>query len=171
MWIKMSNKKLVVNSGDVYFIPLFLYEESSTKSFSRYKFGGEEQEFCFFRIIDDHLGAGILIEIFNCVGGIETDMNEILSSQRLFKPIYISGLGISKKRWRKVGETKNYNKETDSNYSSIQFLIGMPGEFRLWCNDMESDIDSSQDIDDVEEHIIWTSMQVEKRVLKVLGRL
>ena len=80
-------------------------------------------------------------------------------------------MGISKKRWRKVGEAKNYNKETDSNYSSIQFLIGMPGEFRLWCNDMESDIDSTQDVDDVEEHIIWTSMQVEKRVLRVLGRL
>ena len=62
MWIKMDNKKLVVNSGDVYFIPLFLYEESSTKSFSRYKFGGVQQEFCFFRVIDDHLGSGILIE-------------------------------------------------------------------------------------------------------------
>lgn len=47
----MSNKKLVVNSGGVYFIPLFLYEETSAKNFSRYKFGGVGQEFCFFRII------------------------------------------------------------------------------------------------------------------------
>ncbi|MBY7901874.1 immunity 26/phosphotriesterase HocA family protein [Vibrio fluvialis] len=87
----MSNKKLVVNSGGVYFIPLFLYEETSAKNFSRYKFGGVGQEFCFFRIIFDHLGSGILIEIFNCVGGIEADMNEIVSFPRLFKPIYISG--------------------------------------------------------------------------------
>ncbi|OOF13494.1 hypothetical protein BZG79_08090, partial [Salinivibrio sp. MA427] len=163
----MKDKKLIVHPGDVYFIPLFLHGESSAKSFSRYKFGGDDQDFCFLRVIDNHLGSGVLIEVFNYVGSIEADVGEIISSERLFEPIYIAGEGISKKRWRKVGETKDYDKETHSNYSSIQFLIGLPGEFRLWCNGIEYNVDTSIDkLENIEEHIILTSKQVEKRVLK-----
>ena len=166
----VMNNKLNVSKGEIYFIPLFLSGEPSSKSFHRYDFNSKNKEFIFFRIIDDQAGSGILIEVFNFVGGVESLEESITLSPRLFDPIYIAGDGISKKRWRKIGETKNYDKEKDSSYSSIKFLIGPPDDLRLWCNGVESPFSTSQDHMEIEEHIIWTAKQTEKRVLEHLKR-
>ncbi|WP_164969896.1 hypothetical protein [Malaciobacter molluscorum] len=46
----MSKKTLTVNKGDIYFIPLFLSHDMSTKSYFRYKFEEDSRIFVFFEL-------------------------------------------------------------------------------------------------------------------------
>lgn len=56
---------MILNSGDVFSIPLFLNDVSAIKNFSRFDFSKEGMEFCFARIIEDRGGSGILMEVFD----------------------------------------------------------------------------------------------------------
>lgn len=51
---------------------------------------------------------------------------------RLFPPVIITPLGISKGRWRRIGKQENYNKEQDSMYSDITLVSGAEGHYFLW---------------------------------------
>jgi len=94
----MSKKILTVNAGDIYFVPLFLSHDMSNKSYFRYKFGEEEQVFCFLRIVKDLIGSGILVEVFDYIGGADSSVESIVDSGRMFEPVLIIGDGIHKKR-------------------------------------------------------------------------
>ena len=43
-----------------------------------------------------------------------------------------TAMGFNKKRWRFIFEGLNYDKEKDSNYSSISFLLGDEYDTKLW---------------------------------------
>ena len=92
----MSKKTLTVNAGDIYFVPLFLSHDMSTKSYSRYKFGESGQKFCFLRIINDLMGTGILVEIFNYIGDLGASVESIMTSGRMFEPVLIVGDGTGR---------------------------------------------------------------------------
>jgi hypothetical protein len=163
--MKVSN----IIEGDIYSIPLFLTSESVLKSFSRFKFGLPEQKFCFCRLISDEGGSGILIEVFDYVGAFNSRIEDILSTPRLFNPISIAGLGIKKKRWRKIGETDNYDKEKDSKYSEITLIIGPKDNMRVWRNQQEYPLTEFTDVDSIEPFDIWPELQVENRIVKLLS--
>ncbi|MGU5677859.1 Imm26 family immunity protein [Aeromonas hydrophila] len=150
--------------GDVYSIPLFLTDVSGLKSFSRYDFTKEGMTFCFARIIEDRGGSGLIIEVFNIQGGIETSVSEIVNSSRLFNPVAIAGEAIKKKRWRLVGST-DYEKERDSHYSGITFLIGPRDNRSIWKGGVEIPIDDDSNYHGFEEYIIWPAVQIERRIV------
>ncbi|AAN53014.2 immunity 26/phosphotriesterase HocA family protein [Shewanella oneidensis] len=158
-----------MKDGDVYSIPLFLTDVSGLKSFSRYDFTKEGMAFCFARIIEDRGGSGLIIEVFNIQGGIEMSLSEIVNSSRLFNPVVIAGEAIKKKRWRLIGSTY-YEKERDSNYSEITFLIGPRDNRLIWKGGVEIPIDDSN-CHDFEEYIIWPAVQIEQRIVHELEKI
>ncbi|WP_413663090.1 Imm26 family immunity protein [Microbulbifer sp. CNSA002] len=163
-------KSLKLEDGDVYFIPLFLTEDYSLKSYSRFKFGEGDQEFCFCRIVASEGGAGILIEIFDFVGPAGSDIESIINRPRLIDPVYIVGDGISKKRWRKVGSSKSYNREKDSGYSKIKFVLGRGDDRRVWCDGKEFPFDKIKNAKSIESHKLWTAAQLENRLVNELSK-
>ena len=164
-------KKLVeVRPGEIYAIPLFLSDRPANENFSREKMDGEDKEFCFCRIIEDQLGSGIIVEVFNIKGNLTTDLESIINSPRLFRPVAIAGLGIYKKRWRKIYTQENYDKENDSLYYMIQLVIGPRDTPRLWQNGTETPITHEQ-AKDYEPWVVWVTDQLEKRIIQELSHL
>lgn len=170
MWKEnMSKKTLTVNGGDIYFVPLFLSHDMSTKSYFRYKFGEKGQKFCFLRIIKDLMGSGILVEVFNYIGDIESSVESITTSGRMFEPVLIVGDGIHKKRWRKIGETENYDCESHSNFSQIKLVIGGFEHPKIWQNNETREPD--EDISLIEDGIMWVACQLESRIVEMLSEM
>ncbi|MDG1331782.1 MAG: Imm26 family immunity protein [Crocinitomicaceae bacterium] len=110
--------------GNIFFIPLFLPNgiKDNNKSYTRKKFETSAQ-YAFGRLIEIDKSAGDLVEIFNYIGTIPSDSSVITESGLMFKPFHIA-MAFSKKRWRFIFETPAYDKEKDSNYSEISFLMG-----------------------------------------------
>ena len=164
-------KKLVeVRPGEIYAIPLFLSDRPVSENFSREKMDGEGKEFCFCRIIEDQSGSGIIVEVFNIKGSLHTGLESILNSPRLFRPVAIAGLGIYKKRWRKIHTQENYDREKDSHYSNIQLVIGPRDAPRLWQNGVETPITLEQ-AKDFEPWVVWVTDQLERRIIQELLHL
>lgn len=86
----------------------FLSTEPDNKSFSRYKFGKEGEKFVSFRVISDLKGSGELVEVFNCISNFDVDIFKVISSPLVFPALAITGDGIYKKRWRRVGGKEDY---------------------------------------------------------------
>lgn len=122
MWLSMEY--LEEKEGSLFFIPLFLPNgiKDNNKSYSRTKFNTSDN-YAFGRLIEIDKSAGDLVEIFNYTGVIPSDLNTIIKSGIMFNPFHIA-MGFSKKRWRFIFETPNYDKEKDSDYSEISFLMG-----------------------------------------------
>ncbi|MFB2928683.1 Imm26 family immunity protein [Aeromonas hydrophila] len=157
-----------MKAGDVYSIPLFLTGVSGLESFYRYDFTKEGMTFCFARAIEDRGGSGLIIEVFNTQGGIDMSLSEIINSSRLFNPVAVAGEAIKKKRWRLIGST-DYEKERDSHYSEITFLIGPRDNRSIWKGGVEIPIDDSN-CHDFEEYIIWPAVQIEQRIVHKLEK-
>ncbi|MDU8925665.1 Imm26 family immunity protein [Pasteurellaceae bacterium LIM206] len=109
------------------------------------------------------------MEVFNYIGGLQAPLEEITASGLMFRPIAISGLEIYKKRWVKIGQQENYDKEKDSNFSQIQLVLpalpdGLP---RLWQNGQERHT-SFEESKNYEEWTIWRSSHLEKRIIETL---
>ncbi len=49
----------------------------------------------------------------------------------MFRPLHVA-MGFSKKRWRFIFENNKYDKERDSNYSEICFIMGDRDRPVLW---------------------------------------
>lgn len=162
-------KKLVeVQGGEIYAIPLFLSNVLDNKSFSRDKFKDRGKEFVFCRIITDKGGGGIFIEVFDLIGHLKQSLESIISSKRLFRPIAVSGLGIYKKRWKKLYVQEPYDKEKDSKYSEIQLVLGVNEDLRLFQNGEEipiNDVDAKK----YEMWNLWRASQLEKRIIEELS--
>ena len=156
-----------LEEGEIYAIPLFLSDEKSTKSFARNKFTDRGKEFVFCRIIEDRQGSGYLTEIFDLVGDLNESLEKIISSNRLFQPIAITGMAITTKRWRKVYVQEDYDKERDSNYSDIKIVLQDGDDYSLWQNGKETEI-SETEAKNYERWQIWMPSQLEKRIIKEL---
>lgn len=158
-----------MKAGDVYSIPLFLTDVSGLTSFSRYDFTKEGMTFCFARVIEHRGGSGLIIEVFNIQGRIDIPLSEIISSSRLFNPVAVAGEAIKKKRWRLVGST-DYDKERDSKYSEITFLIGPRENRSIWKGGRGLSIENSTH-SGIEEFIVWPAVQIERRIVHELEKL
>ena len=155
----MINSKKVANNmnyleekeGNIFFIPLFLPLEikENRKSYSSFKFDRNEI-YAFGRLIDIDKSSGELIEIFNYIGKVPDDKNIIINSGIKFEPLHIT-MAFEKKRWRFIFETENYQKEKDSNYSQITFLLGDIDSPILWKGGLKTKIST----DEAKKHREW----------------
>lgn len=161
------NKLANVKSGEIYAIPLFLTNEPDNKSFAKDKFENLNNEFVFCRIIENLAFGGILIEVFNKKGHLNTEIEDIIHSQRLFAPITVSGVAIYKKRWKKIGTQDNYEKQRDSDFSEITLVAGVADDFTLWKGGQDLGYINELQAQNFESWTIWRGSQVEKRVLNL----
>lgn len=161
-------KDLDLKGGEIFAIPLFIPYDTDMKRFSK-KFHKEKNgQYAFCRIISDEQGGGYLIEVFSEVGCLNSSMEEIIQSPRLFSPIAITGLGIYKKRWLEVYKQENYDKEKDSKYSDIKLVMGGSKDLKLWQN-RESKPITEAEAKNYEKFILWRASHLEKRIREVLG--
>jgi hypothetical protein len=137
--------------GNIFFIPLFLENnmKENTKNYSKFKFE-KNANYAFGRLIKTDKPSGNLIEIFKYVGEIPEDNKIILKSGLLLEPINIA-MAFSKNRWRFIFETENYNKELDSNYKEICFILGDKDSPILWKGGIESKIS----LDEAKKYKRW----------------
>ena len=160
--MKFLDKK----EGSIFFIPLFLPKniKDNNKSYYRYKFEKEEL-YAFGRLIDDGEGSGDLIEIFNYCGNIPRNMSIIVNSSLMFAPLHIAQ-GFMKKRYRFIFEDNNYDKNRDSNYQDIGFVLGG----YLWKGGGKdkdlSEIEMEEYLKYYNSMRIYAPTQLEKKILE-----
>jgi hypothetical protein len=161
------SKLVTLDGGEIFAVPLFLADVPVTKSFATSSFSDRGNEFAFIRVIKDMLGGGFLCEVFRITGSLATEVETIVTAPRLFPPVAVSGLGILKKRWKKIGEQKGYDREQHSGYSQIRLVIGDPLKPRLWQNGQETPI-SLAESKTYEQWQVWMPNQIEKRIIDAL---
>ena len=153
-------------AGNIFFIPLFLSSDfkENTKSYSRHKFPKSET-YAFGRLIEIDQSGGDLVEIFKYIGHIPDSENTIINTGRLIDPVHVS-LGFSKKRWQFVFENKNYDRNIDSKYQNIAFLLGIPEAPKLWQGGTISNI-SDYDTRKFNEWIVYPPTKVENLIREI----
>ena len=149
--------------GNIFFIPLFLPTDikDNIKNYGKYKFP-QSETYAFGRLIEIDQSGGDLVEIFNYIGNIPDEKETIVKSGLLMKPVHIS-LGFSKKRWRFVFEDENYDKNRNSDYQNISFLLGTPENPQLWQGGKKSEI-SDFDTQKYSQWIVYPSTQLENLI-------
>lgn len=160
-------KDLDLKDGEIFAIPLFIPYGTDMRRFSK-KFHNENNgQYIFCQIISNEQGGGYLIEVFSKVGDLNTNLEDIVKSPRLFQPIAITGLGIYKNRWLKIYEQLDYDKERDSRYSDIKLVMGTIGNFKLWQNRKTTPI-TDIEAKNYEKFIIWSASHLERRIRESL---
>lgn len=163
----MAKKLVDVTAGEIYAIPLFVSEKSPRTRFYKRDFVGARRSFAFGRVISDEQGGGLIIEVFECVGSVETEIDEIVGAGRLFRPIATTSLAIYKKRWPLIGLQADYDRERDSGYSAIELLLSPFDNPVLWRGGVKSDIS----IDEVGAYEPWTWHAAHKIELRIIQAL
>lgn len=165
----MTRPPLVqLEPGEVFAIPLFLTLEPALTRFRANAFKDRGDEFVFCRIIEYSPGSGGKIEVFDHVGGLDADVRDIVATDRLLRPVVITGLSIDKKRWPRIGICKPYDRERDSGYSQIQLVIGPRDRPRLWQNGVETPIDV-ETAKGYESWTLWSAPDLETRIVAALA--
>ena len=165
----MARPQLVqVEPGEVVAIPLFLAQEPALTRFRADAFKDRGDEFVFCRLIEQRGGSGIIVEVFDHVGGLGADLADVVAADRLFPPVAISGLGVHKKRWRRIGTCEPYDRERDSGYSQIQLVLSPYDAPRLWQAGIETPIDV-ETAKGYESWRVWFADQLEQRIVDALG--
>ena len=155
--------------GEVYAIPLFLYDVHDMHRVTLNVLRGKDSQFAYCRIIADLGSAGFLIEVFTYIGGLNIDVDRVVNSNRLFPPVSITGLGIIKGRWRKIGKQVDYNAERDSVFSEITLVSGTPGHYFLWKGGQHLGWIADDAISLHEKWRCWRASQLERRIIKALA--
>ncbi|AHF15274.1 immunity 26/phosphotriesterase HocA family protein [Niabella soli] len=161
-------KRLVeLKEGDILAIPLFTSDAPSNTSFKKNDLENKGKEFAFCRVVSDEQGAGYIIEIFDLIGSINEPLPNIIAAHRLFEPVAISGLGVYKKRWRKIHHQESYDKSKDSGFDDVKLVLGTEDDLRLWQNGKETPITMIK-AQQFEFWSIWQPAKLEKRIIKAL---
>lgn len=155
--------------GNIFFIPLFLPNDikDNIESYSKTNFH-LEQNYAFGRLIEINKSIGDLIEIFNYTGNIPNTKDDIIESGLMFHPLHIS-MAFSKKRWRFIFEVSSYDKEKDSNYSNISFLLGDKYDPKLWIGGKIKTI-NNYDTNKYDECIVYTPVEIEDMIRKYIKK-
>lgn len=155
--------------GNIFFIPLFLPNDikDNIKSYSRNNFN-PMSNYGYGRLISVNNSGGDLVEIFNFTGVIPDTPDCIINSGLMFAPLHVT-LCFSKKRWRFIFKNAEYNKEKDSNYSKITFLLGDKNEPILWIGGKQKLI-SSYDNFKYHEWITYPPTEIEEMIRKHINK-
>jgi hypothetical protein len=166
--MRLVAKKLIeVSPGEVRAIPLFVSDQSPIIRFSKKDFKDAGADFCFARVISDEGGSGLIIEVFDFVGGLDASIDEIVAAPRLFCPCVITSLPMYKKRWPLLGAHRGYDREKDSQFSKIEIVLDAYDPPMLWRGGEKTGV-SGAAIDNYEPWVMWGSHQVEKRIIAAL---
>ena len=161
-------KLVVVEEGEIYAIPLFVADEDPARRFKKADLEGKGKPFAFLRIVTDTGGGGIIVEIFDVVGGLDMPVAEVVQAGRLFRPVSITGLGIHKRRWPRIGRQMGYDKERDSCYSAITLVSSPFDHPTLFVGGKESPI-SIEKAAEYEPWTMWRAHHLEKRIISELA--
>ena len=161
-------KRIIVTPGEIFCIPLFMPKDDwklKTKLLDK----DLDNDFAFGRVIET--GSSVLVEIFKKIGSAKMAINEIVSSGIMFSPVLIWWDGVYKKRWKIIGQTKNYDKNKDSSYGNLKMAFGTgDDDFRL--RDLgtrkEKPI-SRKELAKYEFSVVWFPIDIENRILKTIG--
>ncbi|MBO1750658.1 hypothetical protein J4G33_02450 [Actinotalea sp. BY-33] len=166
----MSRRRLVeIEPGSVFAVPLFLADEPITRRLAPATFAGRGSEFAFSRVIVDLGGAGFLVEVFDLVGTLATDLAAVTAAPRLFDPVALSGLGISKRRWPLMGVSPAYDAERDSRLSEVRLVMGADDDLRLWHGGSGASAPvSATAAAEHEPWTIWNEARLEARTREAL---
>ena len=149
--------------GGIFCIPLFLSNDfkDNRKNYYRQKLEKSEN-YAFGRLIESDKTDGDLIEIFNFIGEIPSSAEIVINSGRMFRPLHIA-MAFEKKRWRFVFHDDNYDREKDSNYSKITFLLGDEIFPELWQGGVKHETES-YDTTLYDEWIVYLPVQIEDKI-------
>lgn len=154
-------------AGDIFSIPLFVSDKPPLTIFSDRELSGPDKLFAFMRVIHNTGGGGFIIEIFDITGPLETPLDEILKSPRLFRPVAVTGLAIRRKRWRKRAHQDGFDPERDSAFSQIELVTSPYDDPQLWRGGVKYSV-SSTDVDKYEHWDLWGAHMLERRILRTL---
>lgn len=154
--------------GGIFFVPLFLPNniKDNRKNYYKHKFSIEDQ-YAFGRLIESNKSSGDLVEIFNYVGCIPDEPDTITESGQMFDPLHVA-MGFEKKRWRFVFINKSYNKNVDSNYDHISFLLGDYDEPELWTGGKELGSIEKREMNKYNHWVVHASTQLEDKIQQSL---
>lgn len=164
-----TSKKDQFEPGQLHAVPLFTSDIESNVRFLKRDLLIEGNKFCFIRIISNQGGSGLLIEVFDFVGGLDASVERIESAPRLFNPVAVSSLPITKHRWPLVGRTANYDRERHSSYSTIELVFSPSLQPQLWRGGAKYPIER-RDIARYEPWIVWRANHLEKRIIEALAK-
>ena len=77
--------------------------------------------FAFGRVIET--SSSVLIEVFRKIGPANTDLLEVERSGVLFSPVQVFWDAVIKGRWRIIGSTAEYDKNTHSNIKILRWCL------------------------------------------------
>ena len=158
-------KDKYVKGGEIVAIPLFLTDNGSLNL----KKEDHQKQFAYARAIEEEAGK-ILIEIFLKTGDLNTNIDEIINSGLLLKPLYTIWSGVRKKRWKVISQTANYDKFKDSSYNDIELVLGGIDDLRVWSakDNSERPIHKSE-LGDYQLMGIYSPLQIENKIIKKLN--
>ena len=155
-----------VDIGSIFCIPLFM-DKNDWKLKTKLREEDLDKEFAFGRVIDT--SSSVLVEIFKEIGPATTDLSEIVSSGVMFSPVKIFWDGVIKKRWRVIGQTENYDKFKDSDFSNLKMVFGLDDDMRLRDLATEKETPISRDeIKHYEYATVWSPIDLENRIIQHL---
>lgn len=163
--------KKKVEEGSIFGIPLFMFKDDWDLKL-KLEDKDNDKVFAFGRVIKDEGGSGVLVEIFNKTGSLNTEINEIVNSSLLFKPLYIFWIGVMKKRWKIIGKTENYDKYKDSNFSDINIIFGIDDNVRVFNYGTNEEIKITEEQEeslDCEYAVTWFPIDLENRIIEEIG--
>ena len=156
-----------INGGEIVAIPLFMNNEPKR----RLKEEDYNKTFAFARAIEEEAGK-ILIEVFKKTGVATTNINEIINSGLLMKPLYTIWSGVRKKRWKVIGNTSHYDKFEHSKYNEIQMVLGAIDDLRVWSAKDNSEFPISREElinGDYQLMGIYDYTQIERRIIEKIN--
>jgi hypothetical protein len=160
-------KKIIVTPGEIFCIPLFMPKDD-WKLKTKLSEIDLNKDFAFGRVIET--SSSILVEIFNKIDSARTNIDEVIHSGIMFSPVQIFWDAVVKKRWRVIGQTENYDKFEDSNYSNLKMAFGVDGDFRLRDFGTKKEIPVlREELTQYEFSVVWFPIDLENRIIEKLG--
>ena len=162
----MGNYKSV-RPGTFFCIPLFL-DRTDWKLKQKLEDADMNKLFAFGRVIET--SSSVLIEVFRKIGPANTDLLEVERSGVLFSPVQVFWDAVVKGRWRIIGSTAEYDKNTHSKYQDLKMVFGDGVDFRLrsLSSGTEEKI-SREEVSKYEFSTVWFPLDLENRIALILG--
>ena len=155
-------KRYKVNEGDYFALPLSESEEEVLNFKGPYAFG---------RVVAILPAKNQIVEIFKHHGPMTDDTEMLKRSGRLFPPVSVMA-ALSQGRWKVIKSDPSYTRK-DADFDNIKLAMtrGQPRHlWQLWQGGVTRKA-SPEELEGVEDYIIYAPTQLEERVRKEIKTL
>jgi hypothetical protein len=152
-------KKYKVNEGDYFALSLSEMEEDILNFKEPYAFG---------RVVAILPSKKQIVEIFKYHGSITDDVEMLRESGRLFSPVSVAA-ALHNGRWKVIKSDPSYTRK-DADFDNIKLAMtaGQPRHmWQLWQGGVTRKA-SPEELEGVEDFIIYLPVQLEARIRKEL---